>query len=317
MAGKAKRKPTPKSKKSKRSRDYELLSRDVLERLLEKRKSPAQVVHDVHLPTKARDEDGKRLKRQVDVFANYEDKAKRPLVVQAKGWKPSQPVSLPVVDSLSGMLSTLSKKCDGMLITSSRFQSGTIPIANANRLELCVLRKIQKSDLQPERSLPKISSTLTMIGRTATGLMFRMDQNLSSDERHELEISNLEDIELSDDAGAVLGSFEQIIECVFGLLGREAALAERHYAFNKPLFLRCGSMKRVVRIYAFKAKFQERIIVHSRLANSFTHYFESVTHHDKYLVDQHRSLVSLGDPLTAETPWINMERLFPEWFEAK
>lgn len=141
------------AKKKNTGKEYELIVRDLYQSILplhgEHFKS-ISVEHNAQLDSiTTRNEDGSPLKRQIDVYWEFELAGVRfKACVQAKDW--NQRVSLGMVDTFRAVLDDIAGQPRGIMISKKGFQSGADRHARTRGIEIWVLNDLEEA-LSPSR----------------------------------------------------------------------------------------------------------------------------------------------------------------------
>lgn len=296
------------------SKSYEIFGSKAVEALFKYRNLTASVKHDVFLNSKALDEKNEPVKRQIDIFAQFnEDGQERSLVIEAKNWKSS--ISVLIVDSLIGKLSTLETLCHGMIIAPSRFQKGAVTIAKQAGLILYILRKVQPEDFV-EGKVPSVKADIGLAAMKVTGLQVRVAPNLSAEVMQGVEqlLNGPEDIQLFDRAGEPLTTLRGVLDEVGNIFNdRTEKKTDFQFGFSEPISfnLKTGHS---VPLHEIKGVFSWEFIGQYNLENRFEYLLASPTEKEILFLDSNMEVKKIGDELSVCTEWIDMKKYFPEWF---
>lgn len=296
---------------------YEILVRDVLSDLYRRKEATSKVKHNVFLPAKAKDLAGRSVMRQADVFVELtSDQKSESLVVQAKNW--TSPIRLPIVDSLSGMLSSLDGSHRGMLVTPSRYQKGAVLVAKQQGLELCVLRESHSKDFS-DGKIPELTGEVVMVGTYSENVQIHVSQEAYLAYENELRIVGSkppEAVDIFDADGQCIGNFADIHKLIHDQLNSTGSYDySDEYTTSQPLFLKIHGL--LIEILRIRGRFLRKELCRRTFSNKVTHIFGSLFSEEVFLVDRERRVIAPGEEFSAATEWIDMKEHFPHWFDTE
>jgi hypothetical protein len=299
------------------AREYEQLVQRVLEGLYLQQHQNVVVKHNVQLPCKARTSTGAAITRQVDVLAQFVGaEHQQDLVVQAKNW--NHPISLPVIDSLSGMLISLEKPHRGMMVTSSYFQKGAILVAQQQGLELCVLRQSRAMDFS-EGKIPTIDAQLHLMSTRTDDVQLMIkpsDLELFGELFKNAQNANPTEVKLYNEAGDEVGTMAELHQLAHKELEAEREYDEfREYRTKPRVFLRAND--HLIEIIAFRGRFSRKEVYRKKLANTLTHTLAKLNSQEVFFLDTKGKISTAGEEFSESTEWIDMKKYFPDWFKEK
>lgn len=292
---------------------YEQLSRDVLTGYYSRKKAPVLVRHDVAVPSKAVDERGRAVMRQVDVLTEFEDSNEKAIVVQCKNWKSSIPI--PIVDSLVGMLSSLQRSCRGMFVTPKGFQKGALRVALQQGLELCILRRTSAKDFT-NNAIPTIDGLVILRGIRSESVHIEIPIECSKKYAEELRIigkRSPDELPIFDVSGSEIGTMNDMHREVHDHLGISKDYDEALLCTPQPrTFLKINGD--LVEIIKLRGRFIGKNLEQKPMRNSLAHVFGNINTGEILFVDEKKRLSAPGENLSAETEFFDLKKYFPHWF---
>lgn len=293
--------------------EYEMLSRDVLADYYSKKNRSAVVTHDVDLPSKANDDDGRAVMRQVDVLAEFEDGKEKDIVVQCKNWTSS--ITLPVVDSLVGMLSGLQRSCKGIFVTPKGYQSGALRLALQQGLELCILRRTTASDFK-NNEIPTIDGWVIMRGIRSDDVQIEIPIEFSKKYSEEFKLigkRSPDELPIFDVSGTKIGTMNDLHREVHNHLGLTNEYDEALLCTPEPrTYLKINDD--LVEIVKLRGRFTGKNLERKVLRNSLAHVFGNMNTGEILFVDEKNRLSKPGEDLCAETECFDLKQYYPHWF---
>jgi hypothetical protein len=263
------------------------------------------------------DRKGKPVRRQADVYAEFLDGAgeRKRLVVQAKHYKHA--ISLPVVDSLSGMLASLEQPCQGMLITPSRYQSGAAPVATSLDLQACILTRTKPEHFIDEK-IPGVNISLKFHMFTADNFQVQLEPNLPDDVVEKFSADNNNNRELYDENGVLIGTMSMLTNDIEKML-IESGQTEfyRTFVIEPNPFVKILGHDGFVRITGIRGKFKRELRHVERIQKQASYLFHRLNDNETLLFDNNLEVFPLNTKDQISSPWIDMRGIFPEWFNKK
>lgn len=228
-------------KKKKDGTNYELISREIFEAILNRKDvDTIDVKHDVKLK-------GLKTSHQIDVFWKFKrGDIEYTTIVQAKDW--SQLVSKGEILRFKAVLDDIPNQPRGVFVTSTGYQPGALEVAKASGIQVYTL----KSKMKKGPALIRGSFTLTGSKRETKDIRVIHDNKWLKAEVARLGLPNptpqkamvyLKEINFYDAEGMPIANLQEIINNKYPKKPRNVKERRVVHMFKSPTFLKSGTAK--------------------------------------------------------------------------
>ncbi|MBN8659074.1 MAG: hypothetical protein J0M35_01835 [Candidatus Obscuribacter phosphatis] len=258
-----------------------------------------RIERNVRLDAITRKPDGTPVKRQIDVYWEFEIAgiAYR-TVIQAKNW--TQPIDLPVIDTFKNVLSDLPGQPKGIIVTRVGCGDGeALAYAKAQGISIYLLNEADSSLWGG--TIPTLDCDVSvLIVRTDLVQLFT-EPTLSEDDlaRWRQALSRPSDeINVLDEQGNVKGTAEQLRAEFIQLHRLTPGPQELLGTFKVPFYIEAEDKERF-KLEGIKVTLENRVLVPTtRIFLTISHVLQLATGDATYTVDNNFKLRKLGEPLT-------------------
>ncbi len=295
---------TSKRKQKNTGKPYEALVENVIASLIRLEGQGfknIKVERDIDLDSITKDSDGKPLKRQIDVYWEFEfGGLKYKTVIQAKDH--AQKISLGMIDTFRSVLLDLPGQPRGIMITTNGLQSGALKFADAHGIGIYELRSATSKDF-PNSVVPALEIYVDAFHKEILQARLHATTDLGENaaEFQSYCSGDSSKVFIIDELGSTLGTAEQLANEIQPPAGSEEGIHKIVQTFTNPSFVRLPSGS-LVQLGGVKATVQvTRLAPTRRLFKTATHIFQLASGEKKYVVDDGTDVREPNMPLSVET----------------
>lgn len=258
-----------------------------------------KIERNIRLDAITRKQDGTAIKRQIDVYWEFElGGVTYRTVIQAKNW--NQAIDFPVIDTFKNVLSDLPGQPKGIIVTRVGCGSGeALEYAKAHGISIYLLNEAD-SELW-DGTIPTIDAKINiLIVRTNLVQLFT-EPSLGHEAlaRWRESVSGpIDEINIFDEQGNHAGTAEQLRAACIELNQLSPGTQELFAVINVPLFV-AGQGSERFKLEGIKVNIENSVLVpERRIYLTVTHVLQLATGEATYTVDNKFKVQKLGAPLT-------------------